>query len=217
MPAAVVSAGAVTGIEELGTGLILATRLATVVAMTRVWLTTWEWDCCGDPFVIGEDVDFGISTRVPEPFVTDLLGSELAETIDAFESHHEEEFPDRVRGRVVGIHTVMHDVEERRSLRRPGHGAPPDAVVPAEGEEWPMNRLGLGEGVFVGSRPSRYVTTIVNVPGTAVLEPVAGVRLPDDEIDADTAHPRGDTDTEDPPTVRTIRAQAGWVVDVDEV
>lgn len=184
--------------------------------MTRVWLTTWEWDCCGDPFGVGDDIEFGISARVPEPFVTDLLGSELAATIDAYESHHEEEFPDRVRGRVIGIHAVVHDVEERRSLRRPGHGAPPDAAMPAEGEEWPMNRLGLGEGVFVGSRPSRYVITIVNVPGTAALEPVAGVRLSDDETDADTAHPRGDVDAEDPPAVRTIRARAGWVVDVDE-
>ncbi len=23
--------------------------------VTRVWLETWEWACCGDPFGIGED------------------------------------------------------------------------------------------------------------------------------------------------------------------
>lgn len=216
MRVAAVFAGAVAGIEELGTGVIVTLRLGSVVSMTRVWLTTWEWECCGDPFVVGDDVDFGISARTPEPFVTELLGPELAETIDAFESHHEEEFADRVRGRVVGIHAVVHDVEERRSLRRPGHGAPPDAAVPAEGEEWPMNRLGLGEGVFAGSRPSRYVTTIVDVPGTAALQPRTAVRVPTDEDDSDTARPEGDVDADDPPAVRLIRARAGWIVDVDE-
>ena len=24
--------------------------------MTRVWLSTWEWACCGDPFAVGDDV-----------------------------------------------------------------------------------------------------------------------------------------------------------------
>jgi hypothetical protein len=32
-------------------------------------LADWEWVCCGDPFTVGDDVDFGIQTRTP---ATDL-------------------------------------------------------------------------------------------------------------------------------------------------
>ncbi|MFE7196855.1 DUF6578 domain-containing protein [Microbacterium oxydans] len=81
--------------------------------MTRVWLTPWEWACCGDPFEIGGEVDFGIRSRDPEGLV-DELGAELAGTVDALESHHEEEHADRVRGRVIAVHEVSREVVERR-------------------------------------------------------------------------------------------------------
>jgi hypothetical protein len=59
--------------------------------MTRLWLTKWEWACCGDAFAIGDEVDFGIETRTPHAAVSDVLGPELVATVDAMESHHEEE------------------------------------------------------------------------------------------------------------------------------
>jgi hypothetical protein len=178
--------------------------------MTRVWLNDWEWACCGKPFAVGDEVDFGIRARTADPFLTDLLGDALAATVDAVESHHEEEFvADRVRGRVVAVNALTHEVEERRSLRRPGHGAPPDAVMPPDGEEWPMVTRDLGGGAFAGSRPSRYVTEIVPVPDTAALEPVPGVRL---EAGADVPDPS----VGDPPRERTTRAFAGWLVDVED-
>nr|WP_104125915.1 hypothetical protein [Cryobacterium sp. Y57] len=64
-----------------------------------------------------------------------MLGPELIATVDAMESHHEEAFTDRVRGRVVAVHAVTQDVIERRSLRLPGHGAPPESIMPADGDE----------------------------------------------------------------------------------
>lgn len=182
--------------------------------MTRVWLTEWEWACCGDPFAVGDDVDFGIATRTPDAFLGDLLGSTLIATVDAVESHHEEEFADRVRGRVVAVNAVTHDVEERRTLRRPGHGAPPDAVMPPDGEEWPVVGMDLGDGVFAGSRPSRYVIEIVPLSDTASLKPIRGVRLPLAEPDA-LAHDVG-TSTSRPPREGETRSLAGWLVDVEE-
>ncbi|HKP07777.1 MAG TPA: DUF6578 domain-containing protein [Microbacterium sp.] len=177
--------------------------------MTRVWLTDWEWACCGTPFAVGDEVDFVIRSRTADAFLTDLLGETLAATVDAIESHHEEEFvTDRVSGRVVAVNAVTHEVEERQSLRRPGHGAPPDAVMPPEGEEWPMVTRDLGGGVFAGSRPSRYVTEIAPVPNTAALEPVRGVRL---EAGADAPV----SAVGDLPPERTTRAFAGWLVDVE--
>ena len=168
--------------------------------MTRVWLEKWEWACCGDPFAVGDEVDFGILSRTPHPSMDDLLGSELFGTVDAIESHHESEFTDRVRGRVAAAHLVTHEIEERKTLRRPGHGAPMDAVMPADGEEWPMNRREIGNGIFVGSQPSRYITETVRVPHSAELEIIGGVNLP----------------AESPPALQPGRAIAGWLIDVDE-
>jgi hypothetical protein len=66
--------------------------------MTRVWLNDWEWACCGRPFAVGDEVDFAIRTRTPDPFLTELLGQTLAATVDAVESHHEESTPIECEG-----------------------------------------------------------------------------------------------------------------------
>ncbi|MDW4574498.1 DUF6578 domain-containing protein [Microbacterium sp. M3] len=181
--------------------------------MAGVWLTEWEWACCGEAFAVGDDVDFGIATRTPDPSLAELLGPGLLASVNAVESHHEEEFTDRVRGRVTAVHMVTHDVSERRVLRRPGHGAPPDAVMPPDGQEWPSVRMDLG-GVIAGSRPSRYMIEIVPVPGTATLEPGHGVRLPVTLVGA--AVRAADIDISDPPVERKRRSLAGWLVDVED-
>lgn len=115
---------------------------------------------------------------------------------------------------VVAVHAVTHEVAERRSLRRPGHGAPPDAVMPLDGEEWPIVRHELAGGVSMGSRPSRYVIEITPVHGTTLLEPARGVRLPPAENEAE---PRlALAEIGDPPVERRRRSLAGWLVDVEE-
>jgi hypothetical protein len=143
-----------------------------------------------------------------------MLGPELVATVDAVESHHEEEFTDRVRGRVVAVNAVTGDVIERRSLRRPGHGAPPDAVMPADGEAWPLVGRGIGDGVLVGTSPSRYMIEVVSVPDTARLTPARGVRL---GTDVET-EPLTSTAAlaADPPRERRRPSLAGWLVDVRE-
>jgi hypothetical protein len=182
--------------------------------MTRVSLTEWEWACCGDPFRVGDEVDFGIESRTLHPALAAILGPELAATVDAVESHHVEEFADRVRGRVVAIHTVTNEVIERRSLRRPGHGAPPDAAMPADGEEWPIVGRGFGSGAFVGTRPTRYMIEIESVDDTASLSPAEGVRLP--RVDECERPPFVPDREADPQPERRARALLGWLVDVDE-
>ncbi|MFD4957665.1 DUF6578 domain-containing protein [Microbacterium sp. NPDC058389] len=185
-----------------------------MAVMTRVWLTDWEWLCCGDPFAVGDEVDFGIRSRAPGEHLVELLGPALAVTVDGIESHHEEEYPDRLRGRVVAIYSVAHEIIERRTLRRPGHGAPPTATMPAEGEDWPMTGKDLGNGVFVGTRPTRYVVETVPVPDSASLEPVRGVRLPEAQQDPPDAYVAEPAD--DAPGERRARSLAGWLVDVEE-
>jgi hypothetical protein len=150
-------------------------------------------------------------TRILDPALAGTLGSDLAATVDAMESHHEEEFTDRVRGSVIAVNAVMVDVVERRSLRRPGHGAPPDAVMPAEGEAWPFVGREVGDRVSLGTTPSRYMIEIVPVPDSAILTPARGVR-------SDAAEPLTPAAAlaADPPPERRRPSRAGWLVDVHE-
>src|SRR3546814_918354 len=114
--------------------------------MTRVWLSGWEWDCCGEPFEVGDTVDFGIAHRRADERLSGMLGAELSATVDAVESHHEQELTDRVRGVVTAVGEVSLQHVERRELRRPGHGAAPNAPAPPPGEDWPFIGRGLGDG-----------------------------------------------------------------------
>jgi hypothetical protein len=86
--------------------------------------------------------------------------------------------------------------------------------MPADGEEWPATKRDLGNGVFMGSRPSRYVIEVVPVPGSAALEPARGVRLP---ASAPDGLPPSVADlATDPPPERSSRARIGWLVDIEE-
>ncbi|TFD73483.1 hypothetical protein E3T50_00590 [Cryobacterium gelidum] len=181
--------------------------------MTRVWLTEWEWACCGDPFAVGDEVDFGIDTRTPHAAVADMLGMELVATVDAMESHHEEEFTDRVRGRAVAVHAVTQDVVERRSLRRPGHGAPPASIKASDGDEGAMVGRYFDNGAFLATSPSRYMIEVEPVPNTAMLTPAQGVRLRIDEGD----EPLPDVgEFAGPRPEKRRRSLEGWLVDVQE-
>jgi len=186
---------------------------ASVGIMTRVWLTEWEWACCGDPFAVGDEVDFGIDTRTPHSAVADMLGMELVATVDAMESHHEEEFTDRVRGRVVAVQTVTQDVVHRRSLRRPGHGAPPESINASDGDEGAMVGRSFDKRAFLATSPSQYMIEVEPVPNTAMLTPAQGVRLRIDDDD-EPLHEVGEMSG--PPSEQRRRSLEGWLVDVQE-
>lgn len=187
--------------------------------MTRVWLTGWEWDCCGDAFAVGDNVDFGIESRTVMAPLRDLLGATVSDSVDAMESHHVESFPDRIAGRVTAVHAVTVEVIERQVLRRPGRGAPPDATMPAEREDWPLVGPRIGEAsdgeVVMGFRPSRFIILTEQVAESAMLEAVPGVRLGES--------PRGpsfspDRDgNEEWTSERRSRSQMGWLVDIDQL
>lgn len=162
--------------------------------MTRVWLTPWEWACCGDPFEIGDAVDFGIRSRDPSELV-DEVGAELVATLDALESHHEEEYADRVRGRVVAVLEVTREVVERRF----------EYFVDPLARARPSDRLRLPDGISAGARLPREGVRIESVPDTTRLASVRGVPLPVVEQDAPSVRPDG-----------RRRRRVGWVVDVEE-
>ena len=134
------------------------------MTVTRIWLTNWEWDCCGTAFAVGDRVVLNTSSQV-DPWFAEMLGNDLADGIDAVETHHDDPGPDAVAGIVEAIHgvTLAHTV--RREPR------PADAPRPEP--------LALGEGVWAvaGSRDP-WITVSEPVPGSASLVPAPHVPWP---------------------------------------
>lgn len=108
----------------------------------RIYLSEWEWDCCGDPFGVGDDVTFTIGRT---------LWPSIASIATAAESHHDEETEATVHGRVLAIDLVATMYETRSELvevptpqphnfggfaMRPGVNTPPDAPPAREGFVW---------------------------------------------------------------------------------
>lgn len=164
--------------------------------------------------MVGDTVEFLIGSRSVPPLFARQLGSECAATIDALEERHPQTpTDDVVRGRVRDVYTVAQQHVERFTLRRPGHGAPADAQMPAEGELWPLAGRNLGDGLFIGSRPTRWMVTSEALPGAVTLTPC--VRVPEVRGDSDPAVGRNELDGSEP-AERTVVTQIGWLVDVDE-
>lgn len=80
------------------------------VSDMRVWLSHWEWGCCGEPFEVGETVTLGVTHQIGD-WLNSTLGSELAGTIDGVEMHHEEEPPPQLTGVVRKIESVRRNRE----------------------------------------------------------------------------------------------------------
>ncbi|WP_395245000.1 DUF6578 domain-containing protein [Agromyces sp. MMS24-K17] len=80
--------------------------------MALVWLTEWEWACCGEPFGVGDRVEWrAVGVRPSDAWLGEVLGTELAGEVSWAETHHEtsaeEEVP--LAGVVRGIRAVFAD------------------------------------------------------------------------------------------------------------
>lgn len=72
----------------------------------RVWLENWEWQCCGDKFAVGDEVEWGLLPARDRSYLARPLGQALADSITHFETHHEgvhEEQPMPTPGRIESI------------------------------------------------------------------------------------------------------------------
>ena len=61
-----------------------------LVIVCTVWLSSWEWQCCGDEFAIGDEVTWGLLPASPS-FLDRLavpLGRETVSAITHDETHH---------------------------------------------------------------------------------------------------------------------------------
>lgn len=87
------------------------------MATQRVWLDSWEWSCCGTPFGAGDTAHLNVDRPI-NAALADLLGPDLAHTIDAVESHHEDGGANRLSGSVTAVRGAVVDYIERRVPRK---------------------------------------------------------------------------------------------------
>lgn len=82
-----------------------------------VWVDDWQLQCCGDPFAIGDEVAWSLTTPHLE-WLTSVLGPQRAAAITHAEEHHgrsEDAVP--TRGRVLDIATACCGYTKVRDAR----------------------------------------------------------------------------------------------------
>jgi hypothetical protein len=74
--------------------------------MMRVWIEDWEWQCCGEPFAVGDEIEWGLLPETDRSYLTGALGIDVANSITHFETHHQledDEQPVPTKARVESI------------------------------------------------------------------------------------------------------------------
>ncbi|VXB79502.1 conserved hypothetical protein [Microbacterium sp. 8M] len=171
------------------------------MSTVRVWLSGWEWACCGEPFAVGDAVSFTCRRPRDTRFV-ERFGAAFAESIDMVESHHDAGDDERpaqtIQGRVRAIHAVIVDERVVR-VPRPPRPEP--------------ERLDLGNGVSAGAGPAPpYVLTSATTSGTVRLRREVRVPTAAGRDFSGAADPAPRPDSEDG---AIVARSAGWVVDVE--
>lgn len=91
-----------------------------MVSPMRIWLSAWEWSCCGEPFETGSEVTLGVSTEVGEWFGK-TLGEVFASSLDGVEMHHEDDPLPQVTGIVTSIEAVWRRHENGGRITDPAN------------------------------------------------------------------------------------------------
>ncbi len=76
--------------------------------MRQVWIDAWQMQCCGDPFHVGQRVEFSTAPPRDLEFLARVLGAERAACLTDCEDHHDvsEGALARIAGSVEGIEAV---------------------------------------------------------------------------------------------------------------
>jgi hypothetical protein len=142
--------------------------------MTRrtLWLSPWEWDCCGGPLEIGQRVTFSVWPVDDEQrtWLTEAIGADLTAQIDGVEMHHEEDpAPERLTGRLAKLSRVSIPSRLIHTKRPP---------LPPGVSSTPVRFFGSPDSaVYAEMRPSAYVTHHETVPGPPVIEETPRIPL----------------------------------------
>jgi hypothetical protein len=142
------------------------------MAIVRVWLTPWEWHCCGDPFGVGDAVALNVDRAADRAWFRAQLGDAFARGIDAVESHHEQPGPERLEGRVIAIHGAIGRERARRVRREPRPPRPP-MVLGESTDGSVVSAGGSPSGWYaVSSPPDPFVLVSEPIPAEGRLRPL---------------------------------------------
>ncbi len=121
----------------------------------RVWIDNWQMQCCGDPFRVGQQVQFSTTSNVDRDFLGVVLGAEAAAALTDYEDHHDLDVGPLTPliGTVDRIEAISCRYEQRDRAMYPLAGTT-QVVVQDEATGWEAEAE--GEGLrFVG-----YVVTV---------------------------------------------------------
>lgn len=72
--------------------------------MALVWYAAWQMECCGEPFAVGDVVDWTLGDVVDVEWLAAAVGGDLAADVTHVEDHHDVDEGTTVRrGTVRGI------------------------------------------------------------------------------------------------------------------
>jgi hypothetical protein len=72
-----------------------------------VWVDSWQMQCCGDPFRVGDSVDWTAHDAIDRDWLANCLTPQLAAAVTHAEEHHQDEqTPQPLRGIVTGIRSA---------------------------------------------------------------------------------------------------------------
>lgn len=80
----------------------------SVVVSVLVWVQGWQMQCCGDPFTVGDEVEWTLDADPDTDWLEAALGTDLASRIAYAEDHHGG-LPDETpvtRSKVLAIKTA---------------------------------------------------------------------------------------------------------------
>lgn len=57
--------------------------------LRQVWIDSWQMQCCGDPFRVGQRVEFSTTPVLDREFLDVFLGEQRTAALTDYEDHHD--------------------------------------------------------------------------------------------------------------------------------
>lgn len=96
-------------------------------AYVRVWIDSWQQECCGEAWAVGDRVTFTVLRPAADAFA-ETFPEDSGVTIDWYEEHH----PDK-RTRLETVEGVIVDAAGVQRRYAPQLGAPVNNLYPVPG------------------------------------------------------------------------------------
>ncbi|MBM6401130.1 DUF6578 domain-containing protein [Phycicoccus sonneratiae] len=124
--------------------------------MAVVWYSSWQMECCGEPFAVHDVVEWNLAPHSADDWLPNAVGDDLASRVTHDEDHHGlRGDARRHRGRVVGIRCA--------SCRyAPTPGGDPRTLYPVVGTAVvvPVDRVDGREGLDGDLRLNGYLVDL---------------------------------------------------------